>query len=94
VIGNTVSDDDEEYFEDYYNFPFGSRITSVISNDVGRVPGADSDPTDEDIPLRSETPEEITPDNEKISYSPVHDDDVVRLVVASGNTFVPEHYTV
>ena len=95
VIGNTVSDDDEEYFEDYYNFPFGSRITSVISiNDVGPVSGADSDSTDEDIPLRSETPEEITPDDEKISYSPVHDDDVVRLVVASGNTFVPEHYTV
>ena len=94
VIGNTVSDDDDEYFEDYYNFPFGSRITSVISNDVGEVSGADIVATDGYIPLRSETREEITPDNEKISYSPVHDDDVVRLVVASGNTFVPEHYTV
>ena len=94
VIGNTVSDDDEEYFEDYYNFPFGSRITSVISNDLGGFAGAGSDATDGDIPERSETLEEITPDNEKVSYSPVHDDDVVRLVVASGNTFVPEHYTV
>ena len=91
VIGNTVSDDDDEYFEDYYNFPFGSRITSVISNDVS---SADIDATDGDIPLRSQTLEEVAPDNEKISYSPVHDDDVVRLVVASGNTFVPEHYTV
>ena len=92
VIGNTVSDDDEEYFEDYYNFPFGSRITSVISNDVtADVAGTGIDPTDGDIPLPSETREEV---KEEISYSPVHDDDVVRLVVASGNTFVPEHYTV
>ena len=33
IIGNTVSDDDEEYFEDYYNFPLGARITSVVSNE-------------------------------------------------------------
>ena len=91
IIGNTVSDNDEEYFEDYYNFPFGSRITSVISNDVRA--GTSNVAEDADIHPPSETGV-IDLDNEKVSYHPVHDDDVVRLVVASGNTFVPEHYTV
>lgn len=102
IIGNTVSDDDEEYFEDYYNFPFGSRITSFISSRENasksrsiNVAADDlSDDTDEKKDVNGAVIDEDISASTTVSYSPVHEDNVVRLVAArSGNTFVPEHYT-
>jgi len=82
-IGNTVSDNDEEYFEDYYNFPLGSKITSFIgANDYTINDKSDIGIADDDQDSGNYE-----------SYSPVHKDSTVRLVSAAGNTFVPEHYT-
>ena len=54
-IGNTVTDEyDEDYFEDYYIFPFGSRLTSVIlsqssDSEEGKVSGpASAEPGSEE----------------------------------------------
>ena len=102
IIGNTVTDDDEEYFEDYYNFPFGSRITSFISSQENAsksrsINVAVDDPSD-DIDEKKDVNDVVIDEDVSAattaSYSPVHEDDIVRLVAArSGNTFVPEHYT-
>ena len=80
IIGNTVSDNDEdEYFEDYYNFPLGSRITSVINNLDSR-----NNEDDEDLDQVERSDDD---------YEPVHKDAVVKLVIAEDNKIVPEHYT-
>ena len=78
-----MSDNDEEYFEDYYNFPLGSKITSFIgANDYNINDKSDIGIADDDQDSGNYE-----------SYSPVHKDSTVRLVSAAGNTFVPEHYT-
>jgi len=87
-IGNTVSDNDEEYFEDYYNFPLGSKITSFIG---------ENDYDINDYTINDKSDFGIADDDQDRgnyeSYSPVHKDSKVRLVSAAGKTFVPEHYT-
>ena len=81
-IGNTVTDEyDEDYFEDYSIFPFGSRLTSVILS-------PSSDPEEAKVP---------GPTGEEPSQriSPVHpgSPQPVRFVKTQNNTFVPEFYT-
>ena len=97
-IGNTVTDEyDEDYFEDYYIFPFGSRLTSVIldpSSDVeeekvsepaSAEPGREAD--QEEVESSSVKPRE--------RIDPVHpgSPQPVRFVQTHNNTFVPEFYT-
>lgn len=86
-IGNTVTDEyDEDYFEDYYIFPFGSRLTSVIlapSSESGPASAEDQEIT-ESLGVKS---------RERIA--PVHpgSPQPVRFVKTLNNTFVPEFYT-
>merc|ERR1711990_381810 len=95
-IGNTVTDEyDEDYFEDYYIFPFGSRLTSVIlnpSSEEEKVPGpASAEPYREADQEGSES-SSVKP-RERID--PVHpgSPQPVRFVKTRNNTFVPEFYT-
>ena len=81
-IGNTVTDEyDEDYFEDYYIFPFGSRLTSVILN-----PSSESGPASGEVGQEGDQEERI---------DPVHpgSPQPVRFVKTLNNTFVPEFYT-
>ena len=81
-IGNTVTDQD--YYEDYYIFPFGSRLTSVILNE------------DEASVALSE-PEEVETESPAVEerIAPVHSGpgEPVKFVKTQNNTFVPEFYT-
>ena len=83
-------------------FLFGSRITSFISSQENAsksrsINVAVDDPSD-DIDEKKDVNDVVIDEDVSAattaSYSPVHEDDIVRLVAArSGNTFVPEHYT-
>merc|ERR1711990_154602 len=97
-IGNTVTDEyDEDYFEDYSIFPFGSRLTSVILD-----PSSGSEEEREPGPASAETAMEADQEvterptvqpSERID--PVHPGSPgpVRFVKTENNTFVPEFYT-
>merc|ERR1712241_129361 len=81
-IGNTVTDEyDEDYFEDYSIFPFGSRLTSVILS-----PSSDS----EEAKVAGPSEEAGKEPSQRIS--PVHpgSPQPVRFVKTENNTFVPE----
>jgi len=101
-IGNTVTDEyDEDYFEDYNIFPFGSRLTSVILNEdeASLVSSLETDSTEEDN-LESERLGEdriasVHSGSGEDRIAPVHSGSgqPVKFVKTQKNTFVPEFYT-
>merc|ERR1712241_1401570 len=94
-IGNTVTDEyDEDYFEDYSIFPFGSRLTSVILN-----PSSGLEEEKEPEPASAEAAREAdqeVPESPTVKPSeridPVHpgSPQPLRFVQTENNTFVPE----
>jgi len=90
-IGNTVTDEyDEDYFEDYSIFPFGSRLTSVILN-----PSSESEEAKVSGPVSAEPGSEEADQEPSQRIAPVHpgSPQPVRFVKTDNNTFVPEFYT-
>ena len=102
------NDLDSDYYEDYYSFPFGSRIPSVIhsSNDLQKL---------DDIPERAKTfnrsiikastikphgiiqkvrvPKDILLKKGEASHQPVPRGETLTFVEMTEGTFVPQYYT-
>jgi len=97
-IGNTVTDEyDEDYFEDYSIFPFGSRLTSVILNPSSGLE-EEKQPEPASAEAAREADQEV-PESPTVKPSeridPVHpgSPQPLRFVQTENNTFVPEFYT-